>query len=69
MAKTKKPERLSLEKAAELGKTSASASAKLIGWTKLPGRNRVMAGRFDDGTIVYRAKDKAWVFGKAAKAA
>lgn len=67
--KTKKPERRSLEQAAELGKTSASANAKFIGWTKLPGRTRVMAGRFADGTIVYRGKDKAWVFGKTAKGA
>ena len=71
MAKTKskKPERLSLDQAAEFGKTSAAANAKFIGWTKLPGRARVMAGRYADGTIVYRGKDKAWVFGKAGKAA
>jgi hypothetical protein len=67
--KTKKPERLSLEKAAELGKTSAAANAKFIGWTKLPGRTRLMAGRYADGTVVYRGKDKAWVFGKPGKAA
>jgi hypothetical protein len=68
MAKTKakKPESVSLEQAAELGKTSAAANAKFIGWTKLPGHARVMAGRFADGTIVYRGKDKAWVFGKPA---
>jgi hypothetical protein len=68
MAKTKKLEKLSLEKAAELGKASASASANFVGWTKTPGKTRVMAGRFDDGTIVYRG-DLAWVFGKPAKAA
>lgn len=66
--KTKKPERLSLEKAAELGKTTAAANAKFIGWTKLPGHARVMAGRYADGTVVYRSKDKSWVFGKSAKA-
>jgi hypothetical protein len=67
--KTKKPERLSLEQAAELGKTSAAANAKFIAWTKLPGRTRVMAGRYADGTVVYRSKDKTWVFGKTAQAA
>jgi hypothetical protein len=71
MAKTKskKPERLTLEQAAELGKTSAAANAKFIGWTKLPGHARVMAGHFADGTVVYRSKDQAWVFAKTSKAA
>ena len=67
-AKIEKPERVTLGAAAELGKTSAAANAKFIGWTKLPGRPRVSAGRFSDGTIVYRGKDKAWLFGKPAKA-
>lgn len=62
MAKTKteKPARPTLGKAAELG-----GSAKLLAWTKLP-HEPIMVGRFDDGTVVYRRKDKAWVFGKPA---
>ena len=67
-AKTKKPERMSLGSAAELGKGSAAANAKFVGWTKLPAPLRIMAGRFSDGTTVYCSKDKAWVFGKPAKA-
>jgi len=67
-AKTEKPETVSLGTAAELGKGSAAANAKFVGWTKLPAPERIMAGRFSDGTVVYRGKGKAWVFGKPAKA-
>jgi hypothetical protein len=69
MAKTKKPTRSTLAQAEAVGQENAAGGAKFIGWTKLPGRSRVMAGRFADGTIVYRGKDKVWVFGKPAKAA
>jgi hypothetical protein len=72
MAKTKKtakPTRSTLAQAAAIGQESTASGAKFIGWTKLPGTARVMAGRFADGTIVYRGKDKVWIFGKPAKAA
>jgi hypothetical protein len=72
MAKTKKtakPARSTLAQATAIGQENAAGGAKFIGWTKLPGTARVMAGRFADGTIVYRGKDKVWLFGKPTKAA
>lgn len=65
MAKTERPERPTLEKAAELGKASAGDKAKFLGWQKAHGARHVMVGHFNNGTVVYRSKDKAWVFGKA----
>ena len=65
MAKTEQHERPTLEKAAELGKAGAGDKAKFLGWQKAHGARRVMVGRFDNGTVVYRSKNNAWVFGKA----
>ena len=61
MAKAKKEpaKRETLEAAVKLGK------GKFLGWKKL-AREPIMAGRFEDGTVVYRGFGKAWVFGKAA---
>jgi hypothetical protein len=58
--KTEKTVPPTLAKAVELG-----GSAKFIGWTKLP-HEPIMAGRFDDGTVIYRSNGKAWAFGKTA---
>jgi hypothetical protein len=70
MAKKKKadkPARTTLADAYELGKSKAANDAAFIGWRKLPGKERTMAGRFSDGTVVYRRRGKnAWIFGDAA---
>jgi hypothetical protein len=72
MAKKKKktadkPERLTLSEAHALGKSKAANDATFIGWRKLAGKERTMAGMFSDGTVVFRRRGaKAWVFGEAA---
>ena len=61
MAKAKKeqPKTKSLEAAVKLG------SGKFLGWKKL-AHEPIMAGRFEDGTVVYRGFGNTWVFGKTA---
>ncbi len=68
MAKDKKAKtekRMSLADAAALGAKSAGDKAKFLGWEKIQ-REPIYAGRFDNGTIVYRGAKTAWVFGKTA---
>ncbi len=70
MAKKKtadKPAPVTLTEAHALGKKKAANDATFLGWRKLPGRERTMAGRFSDGTVVFRRRGKdAWIFGDAA---
>ena len=59
---TDKPARMTLAEAHALGKSKAASDATFIGWRKLPGKERTMAGRFSDGTVVYRRRGKnAWI--------
>jgi hypothetical protein len=69
MAKKKKadkPARVTLADAHALGNSKAANDAMFIGWRKMPGRERTMAGIVSDGTVVYRRRGKdAWIFGDA----
>ena len=61
------PKRVTLSDAHARGKSKAANDAKFIGWRKLPGRERTMAGEFSDGTVVYRRHGRdAWIFGEGA---
>ena len=68
MAKDKKAKtekRMSLANAAALGAQSAGDKAKFLGWEKIQ-HEPIYAGRFGNGTVVYRGAKTAWVFGKTA---
>jgi hypothetical protein len=63
--KADKPAGTTLAEAYALGKSNAANDATFIGWRKMPGRERTMAGSFSDGTVVYRRPgEKAWVYGQ-----
>ena len=65
--KTDKPTRVTLAAAHAHGKGKAANDATFLGWRKLPGKERTMAGSFSDGTMVFRRRGKdAWIFGDAA---
>lgn len=61
--KQNRPPLVSLSDAFVQGKLAASPGATFEGWKKLPGPERVIAGRWSDGTTVYRQRTKAWISG------
>jgi hypothetical protein len=45
-----------LAQAVIYGRMKAGDTAKFLGWKKLPEKERIMMGRWSDGTIVYRRR-------------
>ena len=56
-SKTKKG---NIDEAVTMGVMHATVGAKFEGWKKLRGKERVMEGRWSDGTVVYRTRRRVF---------